>query len=188
METLKAQLLEFKGTLKIILNYVITDIQKRPRSFKIGVFSVFIVVTFLTILQAGLSITPIIFIKLAENQAGDVDLMFTPIAAENDTRVAGAGSDTTIFRFLNLTDMEEKLKDVDVIDAIVPRWALPVQVANPDNEARSYRSIGLILDSRQERLKGVGRNLDAEDLGKDECWIAKNIERLLDIQGKLKYY
>ena len=37
-------------TLNIIIKYIVSDIQKKPRSFKIALFTIYIVVTFLTFL------------------------------------------------------------------------------------------------------------------------------------------
>lgn len=37
----------WKGTAKIILQYLLNDIRKKPRSFKIGIFSIFLVIGFL---------------------------------------------------------------------------------------------------------------------------------------------
>lgn len=36
-----------EGTLKIILMYLLNDIKKKPGSFKIGIFSIFLVIGFL---------------------------------------------------------------------------------------------------------------------------------------------
>jgi hypothetical protein len=92
LQKLKTQFKVYMGTLSTILNYISTDIAKKPRSFKIGVFSVFIVVVFLTLLESGLSITPIMFLKIAEDQAGAIDLILAPVAAVNDTRIASVKS------------------------------------------------------------------------------------------------
>ena len=99
------------GSFSIIFNFVVTDIIKRPRSYKIGVFSIFLVISFLVFLQSVLELTPIIFIKIAEDQNGQYDLTITPIAAENDTRRAESGSNrfAPMYRAVNLTEVEEKI-------------------------------------------------------------------------------
>lgn len=40
-------------TIWIILQYIISDITKRPRSFKIGLFTIYLVVTFLALLESA---------------------------------------------------------------------------------------------------------------------------------------
>lgn len=46
----------------IIIHYTEKDIKKRPRSFKIGIFTIFLVVGFLTLLKATLILSPYIFL------------------------------------------------------------------------------------------------------------------------------
>jgi hypothetical protein len=186
MDFIKIRTKEFLGSINIIFSYIITDILKRPRSFKIGVFSIFLVVSFLTVLQAGLSITPLIFIKLAESQAGDIDLILTPATIQDDPRSMNAPSEDVIIRALNTSEITKKLEDIYEIRGIVPRWIIPIKVANDLDQNKSYQAIGLIIDSAKEEFIGVGRNLDAQVLKQDECWISENIGRLLSINGKTK--
>lgn len=40
-------------TIWIILRYIVSDITKRPRSFKIGLFTIYLVVTFLALLESA---------------------------------------------------------------------------------------------------------------------------------------
>ena len=58
----------FKGslysTLRIVLNYILSDIHKKKRSFRIGVFTIFLVVTFIMMLKALVDIAPIAFLKV----------------------------------------------------------------------------------------------------------------------------
>jgi len=183
MDFLKIKIKEFLGSLNIVINYIITDILKRPRSFKIGVFSIFLVVSFLAVIQAGLSLTPIIFIKLAENQASDIDLMMTPIPVESDPSASNTSEDTVMIRALNTSQVQQSLEGIYELKGIVPRWILPIKITNNQDKNRSYQAIGLVLDSYQERIIGVGRNLDVKDLKKDECWISENVGRLLNITG-----
>ena len=78
----------FLGTLNIIFRYLLTDIKKKPRSFKIGVFSIFLVVGFVALMQSVIQLSSVVFLKIAEGQTGDADLILTPTSAENDTRLA----------------------------------------------------------------------------------------------------
>jgi len=76
------QRLFFKVVSEIstIVSYLISDIKKKPRSFNIGIFTVFLVVSFLTLLQSVVDITPVAFLKLAEDAVGAVDFQLTAIS------------------------------------------------------------------------------------------------------------
>jgi len=187
---LRSRFKEVSGALAILLNYIFTDIEKRPRTFKIGVFSVFLVVTFLVVLQSALHMTPIIFLRLAENQSGQYDFTLAPVAAANDTRLDSSNEDSgqTFFRGLNFTQLQTQLKDVHDIAGMAPRWILPVQVSNPDTPETSYQVIALVLDSKLERENGFGSNIDLKDLGQEECWITESISMLTELKGKNKIH
>jgi len=176
---------EIVGALSILLNYIITDIDKRPRTFKIGVFSVFLVVTFLVVLQSALHMTPIVFLRLAENQSGQYDFTLQPVAAVNDTRLDSTNADSgqTFFRGLNFTQLQQQLEDVSEISALAPRWILPVSVSNPKTPETSYQVLALVLDSKLERENGFGSNIDLKDLGEKECWITESISSLTELNG-----
>lgn len=51
-------------TLVTIVQYMIADIQKKPTSFMIGVFSIFLVVSFVTMLKSVVDIAGVAFIKM----------------------------------------------------------------------------------------------------------------------------
>ena len=52
------------GELRVILNYMIAEQQRKSSSLKIGIFTVFLVVTIITMLESVVSITPILFVKI----------------------------------------------------------------------------------------------------------------------------
>jgi hypothetical protein len=182
---LQFRLKEIVGALSILLNYIITDIDKRPRTFKIGVFSVFLVVTFLVVLQSALHMTPVVFLRLAENQSGQYDFTLQPVAAVNDTRLDSTNADpgNTFFRGLNFTQLQQQLQYVPEISALAPRWILPISVSNPDTPENSYHVLALVLDSKLERENGFGSNIDLPDLGPKECWITESIASLTQLNG-----
>lgn len=67
--------------MEIIYEFLIQDIKKRPRAFKIGLFTVFLVITFIALLISCLSISPVIFVKLSEDSVGDADIILTITSA-----------------------------------------------------------------------------------------------------------
>ncbi len=52
-------------TCCILVNYIYADTQKKQSSFKIGMFTVFIVVMFLSFLQSAIQLSPVVFVTLA---------------------------------------------------------------------------------------------------------------------------
>jgi len=167
---LKQRLKEILDTLKIFFKFLITDIQRKPRTFTIGLTSIFLVVGFLVLLSSLLDITPIIFMKLAEDQNGQFDLTFTPTS----------DGDNTTINALNLTDFQNKLQNSSVAQTIVPRWIVPVNVSE-------YRAYGIVLDSSKEKTQGVGDRLDVPNLGPLECWISKSLAELTNLDGQSNF-
>ena len=62
-----------------IVTYLISEQTKKARSFQIGVFTVFIVVAFLTLLQSVVDVSSVAFVKVAQDQAGSSDFTLSPI-------------------------------------------------------------------------------------------------------------
>jgi len=63
--------------LAVITNYITAEQAKKPESLKIGVFTVFLTVGVVTMLQSVMSITPILFVQMGQNEAGAIDFRLT---------------------------------------------------------------------------------------------------------------
>lgn len=63
--------------LRTIVNYIGSDITKKKRSFKIGVFTIFLVVTFIVLLKSIVDVAPIAFLKVGQDQSGVFDFQIT---------------------------------------------------------------------------------------------------------------
>lgn len=61
------------------ISFIINDIRKRDREFKIGLISVFLVVAFTTVLSAFLNSTPSLFFMVAQANSGDFDVILTAL-------------------------------------------------------------------------------------------------------------
>lgn len=175
----------FSGTFKLIWSYIITDIQKKARSFKIGVFSIFLVVCFLTLLQSLIQLSPVFFIRLSEISVGDADLVMTPISPQNDTRLTDQNFDSqAIVRLLNTSDIGSRLENYGAIQGISPRWILPAQIMNPEDTKRVIPGFALIIDSEREELIGLGKNLRVPTLNHSDCWLSKGSHLLIGLKGE----
>jgi hypothetical protein len=52
---------------------MVAEQQRKSSSLKIGIFTVFLVVTIITMLESVVSITPILFVKIGQETAGAID-------------------------------------------------------------------------------------------------------------------
>ena len=52
---------------RTILRYLSSEIQKKPSAFKIGIFTVFLVVMVITMLKSVVDSAPILFVKIGQN-------------------------------------------------------------------------------------------------------------------------
>lgn len=52
------------GDFRVIFNYIIAETKKKQSGLKIGIFTVFMVVAIITMLESVIAITPILFVKL----------------------------------------------------------------------------------------------------------------------------
>ncbi len=68
----------FFASLRIIFRYLMAELKKKQRAFKIGFGTIMIVVTFVTALESGLQSVPLAFLKVSENQAGEADMIMYP--------------------------------------------------------------------------------------------------------------
>ena len=66
----------------MILRFLLRDQAKKPTAFKIGVFTVFIVVAFMVMMTGLVQTTPIVFVSMSQNEAGAIDFMLTPTLGE----------------------------------------------------------------------------------------------------------
>jgi hypothetical protein len=72
------------SNMRVVINYLKSDLIKKQRSFKIGLFSIFLVILFVSLLLNFIGISPVIFLKLAEEQAGETDIIIYPSLINSD--------------------------------------------------------------------------------------------------------
>ena len=53
---------------------MLSETSKKPNAFKIGVFTVFLVVMFITMLKSVVDSSPILFVKIGQNTVGAFDI------------------------------------------------------------------------------------------------------------------
>lgn len=83
------------------IKYVWTDVKRSKKNALIGVFTIVLVLTCVCLLQNAIEKSPMIFMKIAENEVGEFDLILTPKAS--DSTDVPEGSDDP-YSLLDYTD------------------------------------------------------------------------------------
>lgn len=66
------------ANIRVIFNYLKSDLIKKERTFKLGLITIYLVVFFVSIILNIIVLSPVIFIKVAENSTGENDIIITP--------------------------------------------------------------------------------------------------------------
>ena len=155
------------SNLIVTMNYLKSDLIKKQRTFKIGLVSIFLVVFFLTLLFNAIELCSCIFIKLGEEQTGEIDLIFTPYLMSKNVANQKSGFDSFYYNkttenrnstfsldnlnFLNFHDFQKKLENLSFLEGVSPRWIITGHAKNIDNtDNSSFRANIFILDSEIE--------------------------------------
>ena len=167
---------DFKSTFIVVFNYLKSDLIKNQRTFKIGLVTIFLVVLFTSLFINTINLSSLIFLRLAENQVGETDLIMIPFSSKDaknkrsafDKLLNGSidleNNFTDNYLPLNLMDFPEiskKLIEEPYIKGISPRWIFPVNTSKDDFWASSNL---VVLNSRIENQYEFGRNLNLSDL------------------------
>lgn len=156
----------------VAVKYVITDTKRHKRAWWIGFFTVFLVVAFVSLLQNAIDRSPLIFLKLGEDQVGEYDLLLTPMFS------------ATEFSFwLNFTELEPKIASAPLAKGSTPRWAVLGKVINPKDQTSFTSTIILIIDQDREEQIDLGREWKSPRLGKDEAHVSSSVLRTLGLEA-----
>ena len=74
---------DFKSTFIVVFNYLKSDLIKNQRTFKIGLVTIFLVVLFTSLFINTINLSSLIFLRLAENQVGETDLIMIPFSSKD---------------------------------------------------------------------------------------------------------
>ena len=186
------------SNLMVIINYLKSDLIKKQRAFKIGLISIFLVVFFLTVLFDAIELCPSVFVKVAEEQTGEIDLIFTPFLTSKSVTSQKSGFDSFFYNktaeknnsrfnlnslsFLNFYDVQKKLENLSLIEGVTPRWIIAGNVKRADKKDTSnFRANIFILDSIIENNIGLGRELFIHELQENECYISTTLADALKL-------
>jgi hypothetical protein len=117
------------------------------------------------VLQNAISKSPIVFLKLAEDQVGEYDLLMVPeVTASSQTF------------WLNSTDIDDNIKlNAPDVQGSVPRWVILARIASVKEPTRNVSSAILAIHSLREKEIQLGRGWTHPPLGKDEAHITRSV-------------
>ena len=189
------------GNLNVILKYLKSDIIKKQRAFKIGLVSIYLVVFFLTMLYNVISLSPNIFIRLAEEQVSEADFIFLPQFGINDlkdqkdifdkAKEKKNSSDLNqnitnlniSFSLLNFDEIQEKLKNIKFLKGVLPRWLIMGNSSNLIKKTWAQSNM-IILNSELENKIGMGRKLHLPRLNLNECYVSNSLYKSLKSENQ----
>lgn len=181
----------FLNYLYMIYEYIVTSIHKRPKSFKIGVFSIFMVLGFVITLQSSLNLTNVIFVKLAENTSGDTDLIITKTSdLLNNDNITYSDSLKFEANFINGTVLEKVCRKIKDVIGCTPRWLFKGLVYGINKQKNHIHSYILMLNSQKEKSIGLGRNFNnnKKKLKKNQCFITHSMIQALGLDHNREGY
>jgi len=176
----------------------------------IGIFTVVLVVCFVALLQNTIARSPVVFMKLAENNVGEYDLVLSPrlglddedgegdeeaskkfksrsaaLSTRNETALDNLDLLPNLQVGLNYTEISRKLEPVDTVRGCAPRWTLFSSIANAAEPSRNGSAVVLIMDSAKEQEIGLGRDWDRRPLGQQEVYVSSALLRHIGVQGAM---
>eukprot|EP01114_Cavostelium_apophysatum_P002845 TRINITY_DN1253_c0_g3_i1.p1 TRINITY_DN1253_c0_g3~~TRINITY_DN1253_c0_g3_i1.p1 ORF type:complete len:1241 (+),score=361.47 TRINITY_DN1253_c0_g3_i1:25-3723(+) len=163
---------DFTNT-KLAVKYVVTDSKRHRRAWMIGFFTVFLVVVFTSLLQNAIDKSPIVFLKLSEDQVGEYDLLLTPKVDQNSQSF-----------WLNSTDISEKLKDAPLAVGAAPRWVMLGRIYNALDGTQNTSTSILVIDTEKEKEINLGRGWKHPPLGKDQTHVTSSVLRSIGVKAQ----
>ena len=174
----------FISTIKLIISYLVEDMKRGPLQFKIAVFTIFIIVAFMSILLNANSVTTTMFLGIAERQAGDTDFIITKQSQGLPENVGnGTLNILNSLPLLNIKEVSDKVKLIPEFDGATERWLLPGRLRNGDNLTISTASFAVIGNSLKEKSLGLGRALNVGPLIENECLIVQRTANMIKLEG-----
>mmetsp|Transcript_35163 Transcript_35163/g.91222 ORF Transcript_35163/g.91222 Transcript_35163/m.91222 type:complete len:468 (-) Transcript_35163:1834-3237(-) len=158
-------------TIVMVFKYVLADFRRHKRSFLIGIFTVMIVVFFTTLLQNSILNVPLIFMRLAEEEIGETDILLTPQFADGGEF------------FFNFSAVKTQLDRSPELAGAVPRFTFFANVWNPSNPEVNISTTLILMDTQAEFDLDLGRafNKMSRPIRDQETWVSGPLLRQLGI-------
>eukprot|EP01132_Coremiostelium_polycephalum_P006778 gene6778-8410_t len=194
------------GDLRVAIKYVYNNSKKNLKSLILGLLTVFLVVLFISFLQNLIQASPIVFLKLSEDQSGELDLVLTAsgdsIASTNTSLQSGGGlkgisygqrdegvgapspfptsfSDFDINKyFINSTYLTKTLAPASMVHGVAPRW---MSLAVMRSETVEASLILLVMNTQLEKDLDLGRGWNHPPLVGNQAHITSTFLRRIGV-------
>lgn len=180
--------------LFVLSGYIIADMKKKPRSYKIGIFTVTLTISFVILLYSILDILPLVFLKQAQNTVGESDFVYTAFPTLNITQsgdkfmydetqyLTRAPPQNNSQPFINATQLLNMTQGAKDFEGFSPRWMLVTDLANPKKTGTTAPGLMMILDTQKEVKIGLGRDFTKTILGQNQAFVTASILKYLGIE------
>jgi hypothetical protein len=177
----------------VLTSYIIADLKKKPKSYKIGVFTVTLTVSFIILLYSILDVLPLVFLKQAQNTVGEADFVFNSVSPQNISQSADTYIYNNVYQanrivpsdnalpFINYQEFLTQVSGNSDFEGFVPRWYGIASFANVDNLSVTAQGLIMILDSEKEVKIGLGRDFTKEILNRGQAFMTRSALRYLDV-------
>ena len=171
--------------IKLMSNYLIDDVKRGQVQFKIGIFAVFVIIAFISILVNARGLLTIMFIGITEDAVGDSDFYITSVNSQ--ANIVGIGNNFAsrfVSNFMSINDTATRLKTVDDLKGSAPRLILPGIVLNKQDSQKNTSVYAILGDSMTENAYGIGRALQVRALIGPEAYIMSTINNMAELNGQ----
>ncbi|KAJ9446369.1 FtsX domain-containing protein [Diplonema papillatum] len=169
----------FFSASEVSARIISAELTRRQQTYVVGLLAVVVVVFIVSTLLGGIAKGPIIFMQLAEEQTGEMDMLFIKSNLESGE-----------VPFLNFTDMDERTRNagLDMLKGMIPRWYVTGSARKKwpadDNERAASADVTIMIaDTNREEKISFGRLWDLRPLGEGECHVKDSILRELNLRA-----
>lgn len=178
----------------VLTSYVLSDMIKKPKAYRIGIFTVTITVTFVILLYSILDILPVVFLKQAQDQVGESDFIYTSVAAENvsqsgdyfmyDSTYVSERKPLSNFSLpvINGTELFSQTQNAEDFEGFTARWYGVANFANVTNPDLYASGLIMVLDTEKEVKIGLGREFTKRLLGESQSFVTHSALKYLGIE------
>lgn len=172
---------KFLQKLKFLIQYSYQETSRRKCYYIISLFACFIVSIIALIINSFLSQANIIFLLLAEESSGEIDVK---LSVSNVYQIESSVLDyRSFYSFLNYSLLVETSNDNENLESLSTGRLYSIGLLYA-NETNFINNINIyFIDLNKEKRMSLGRSFPDEllELGEDECYISSSIANELNI-------
>ncbi|KAA0154285.1 hypothetical protein FNF29_02505 [Cafeteria roenbergensis] len=200
------------ASLQLAVQYVRASVRRDRQGFCVGLFTVALVVAFTSLVQSAVDNSPVVFLKLSEDTAGEGDLVLlpdpqvaalaagTPQANASASASASASANATATPagsaaggglqqlvpsgvLLNDTDIAARLAAVPAVEGVAPRWTVFGRLLSARSRQINTTAIILVADTAREAAIGLGRTWGRRAPGPAEAYVSQSALDEMGVRG-----